>query len=242
MDDKNDILIETEPEFTAMFTQFAFQETAPASGLDDETQMTAILASLLGCAGTDEFHNAAQSALARGLKPVQIREIVYEAVPYLGFGRIAPFFEVMNQIFRANNLTLPLENENNLGSETALAAGISIQEKLIGPHMKDKIERVSGDSRNFNMWLAQDLFGNYYTRGGLDLKHRALAAYCFLFSKGCCESELRTHVRINLNAGNTKETLIGALTVCLPYVGFPMIFNALNVTNSAVAEYRKYNE
>ena len=36
--------------------------------------------------------------------------------------------------------------------------------------------------------------------------------------------------------GNSKETLLAALTVCLPYIGFPRTLNALGCINEVLPE------
>ncbi len=47
--------LETDPEFTERFDNFAFDEVINQDGLDDRTRFVAILATLIGCQGTDEF-------------------------------------------------------------------------------------------------------------------------------------------------------------------------------------------
>lgn len=47
--------LETDPEFIERFDNFAFDEVVNQDDLDDRTQMMAILATLLGCQGIDEF-------------------------------------------------------------------------------------------------------------------------------------------------------------------------------------------
>ena len=48
----------------------------------------AILASLLGCGGVEAFKYMLYSALDAGVSPVDAKEIVYQAVDYLGIGRV----------------------------------------------------------------------------------------------------------------------------------------------------------
>ena len=50
-------LYETDPEFMERFEHFAFREVVhePGQELDDETRYLAILSTLLGCQGVDEF-------------------------------------------------------------------------------------------------------------------------------------------------------------------------------------------
>lgn len=40
----------------------------------------------------------------------------------------------------------------------------------------------------------------------------------------------------NAAVGNRKETLLAALTVCLPYIGFPRTLNALACINEVLPE------
>lgn len=59
--------------------------------MDDRTRFMAYLATLLGCQGIDEFRVILPAALNMGVTPVEVKEIVYQAVAYLGIGRVFPF-------------------------------------------------------------------------------------------------------------------------------------------------------
>lgn len=82
--------LETDPEFIERFDNFAFDEVVNSDDLDDKTRFIAILASLLGCQGVDEFSVMLGAAMNFGVTPVEIREIVYQATAYLGIGRVFP--------------------------------------------------------------------------------------------------------------------------------------------------------
>lgn len=77
---------DTDPEFMERFEHFAFDEVVNEEGqqLDDITRHMAIIATLLGCQGIDEFRIELPRALDAGLTPVMVKEIVYQAVDYLG--------------------------------------------------------------------------------------------------------------------------------------------------------------
>ncbi|GAA3333328.1 hypothetical protein GCM10020331_096940 [Ectobacillus funiculus] len=80
-------------------------------------------------------------------------------------------------------------------------------------------------------------FGDFYTRGGLDLKKtRELLTLCIISALGGAEGQVKAHVQGNLNVGNDKETLITVITHCLPYMGFPRTLNALNCVNEVIPE------
>ena len=62
---------ETDPEFMERFEHFAFDEVVNEAGqqLDDLTRHMAILATLLGCQGTDAFLLELPCALDAGSPP-----------------------------------------------------------------------------------------------------------------------------------------------------------------------------
>lgn len=82
--------LETDPEFIERFDNFAFDEVIHQVELDDKTRFMAILATLLGCQGADEFRAMIPAALNFGVTPVEIKEIVYQAVAYLGIAECSP--------------------------------------------------------------------------------------------------------------------------------------------------------
>ena len=109
--------LETDPEFIERFDNFAFDEVVNSDDLDDKTRFIAILASLLGCQGVDEFSVMLGAAMNFGVTPVEIREIVYQATAYLGIGRVFPFLKVMNKVFTEKGIKLPLENQSTTTTE-----------------------------------------------------------------------------------------------------------------------------
>ena len=83
----------TDPEFAERFEHFAFDEVVNEEGqkLDEITRHMAVAATLIGCQGIDAFHLEVPRALDAGLTPVMLKEIIYQAVDYLGIGRVLPF-------------------------------------------------------------------------------------------------------------------------------------------------------
>ena len=55
--------------------------------------------------------------------------------------------------------------------------------------------------------------------------------FTFITTLGGCENQLRGHIQGNLSVGNDKERLISAITVMLPYIGFPRSLNAISIVN-----------
>ena len=118
-----------DPEFAERFEHFAFDEVAndPDQSLDPVTRHLAILATLLGCQGIDEFRAIVPAALEMGVTPVEVKESVYQATAYLGIGRVFPFLKATNEIFAARGISLPLEGQPTTTTENRLEGGEQAQ-------------------------------------------------------------------------------------------------------------------
>ena len=228
-------LIETDPEFMERFDNFAFDEVVKQDDLDGRTRFLAILAALLGCQGLDEFRAMLPAALNFGVTPLEVKETVYQAVAYLGIGRVLPFLKAANELLEARGVTLPLEGQATTTTRDRREAGVRVQVEIFGEGIRDFWKSGPEESRHINRWLAENCFGDYYTRGGLDLKQREMITFCFLAAQGGCEPQLVSHAAANLHLGNDKVFLIKVISQCLPYIGYPRSLNALRCVNEAAS-------
>ncbi len=224
---------ETDFEFMEYFGNFAFDEVVNQDDLDDRTRMMAILAALLGCQGMDAFKVMLPGALEFGVTPVEVKEIVYQAVAYLGIGRVLPFLHVVNDVLTARGIQLPLEGQAATTTENRLEKGIQAQVDIFGESMKEFYKTGPEESVHINRWLAGNCFGDYYTRTGLDYKQREMITFCFLSAQGGCEPQLTSHAAANMKIGNDKNFLIKIISQCIPYIGYPRSLNALRCVNEA---------
>ncbi|MBQ9278067.1 MAG: carboxymuconolactone decarboxylase family protein [Lachnospiraceae bacterium] len=227
--------LRTDPEFIERFDNFAFDEVVNQKGqeLDDKTRFMAILSTLLGCQGIDEFKAMVPAALNFGVTPVEVKEIVYQAVAYLGIGRVFPFLKAVNEIFEERGIALPLEGQATTTMENRRQMGTQAQVDIFGDGMKDFWQSGPEESRHINYWLADNCFGDYYTRTGLDYKQREMITFCFLAAQGGCEPQLTSHAAGNMRIGNDKAFLIRVISQCIPYIGYPRSLNALKCVNDA---------
>lgn len=226
---------ETDPEFYERLHSF-LEEVAALGDLDGRTRHLAILAALLGCQGLDGFRAAAGEALSGGVSPVELKETVYQAVPYLGLGRVYPFLEAVNEILTARGISLPLPGQATTTPQNRMEAGNQAQVDIFGPAMRGFQNSGPEASRHINRWLAANCFGDYYTRKGLNYREREMLTFCFLAALGGCEPQLESHASANLRLGNSREYLIQVLSQCLPYIGYPRSLNALHCLNEAAGQ------
>ena len=232
-------LAETDPEFVERFSNFAFDEVVNSGELDGKTRFLAILATLLGCQGIDEFRVMLPAALNFGVTPVEAKEVVYQAAAYLGIGRVLPFLNASNEILRARGVKLPLEGQARTTTENRLQAGEQAQIDIFGEGMRGFAETGRDTNGQVNKWLVDNCFGDYYTRGGLDYKQREMITFCFLAAQGGCELQLTSHAAANMRVGNGREFLIQIVSQCLPYIGYPRSLNALRCVNDAAKAQAK---
>lgn len=228
----------TDPEFVERFENFAFDEVInqPGQGLPDKTRWLAILSTLLGCQGIDEYEKLLPAALRFDLTPVEVKEMVYQAVAYLGMGRVYPFLKATNRVMEAAGLSLPLEGQATTGPDDRRAQGTQAQVDIFGDGMRDFWQSGPEESRHINLWLADNCFGDYYTRTGLDYAQREMITFCFLAAQGGCEPQLTSHAAGNMRVGNDKAFLIRVISQCLPYIGYPRSLNALACVNRAAEQ------
>lgn len=228
--------LETDPEFIERFDNFAFDEVVSHDNLDGKIRFMAILATLLGCQGIDEFRAMIPAALNFGVTPVEVKEVVYQAVAYLGIGRVFPFLKAVNEVLKERGIELPLPGQATTTTENRREAGTQAQVDIFGEHMRDFWRSGPEESRHINHWLADNCFGDYYTRGGLDYKQREMITFCFLSAQGGCEPQLTSHAAANMRIGNDKAFLIKIISQCLPFIGYPRSLNALNCVNKAAEQ------
>ena len=107
------------------------------------------------------------------------KEVIYQAVDYLGIGRVMPFLLAANEILTDRGVSLPLEGQATTTLENRLEKGAQTQADIFGPHMLEAWKQG-----HINRWLAANCFGDYYTRTGLDLKRREMITFCYLAGSG----------------------------------------------------------
>ena len=225
--------LRTDPEWIERFDTFAFDEVVNQDDLDDITRFMAILATLIGCQGIDEYKVMLPAAFHFGVTYVEAKEIVYQAVAYLGIGRVFPFLKAANEILETLGVPLPLEGQSTTTAETRLEAGIQAQVDIFGDGMKEFYKSGPSETVHINKWLAENCFGDYYTRSGLDYKQRETISFCFLAAQGGCEPQLTSHAAANMRIGNDRQFLIKVVSQCLPYIGYPRSLNAIACIRNA---------
>ena len=222
----------TDPELVEVFDNFAFDEVLRHSDLDTRTRLMVQLAALIGAQALSEYRVMLGAALAVGVTPVEAREIVYQAIPYAGMGKAFDFLHATNSVLAERGVQLPLEGQATTDPGTRADCGRAVREQIAGPEQTEAMYRsAAADELHFQQFLSANCFGDHVARVGIDLPVRELLTFAMLAALGGCDPQVRSHVAANLRVGNTRQTLLGVLTVMVPFIGYPRTLNALAAVN-----------
>jgi len=227
----------TDPELIEVFDNFAFGEVLQHGNLDPRTRLMAQLASMIACQALREYRIMLGAALIVGVTPIEVREIVYQAVPYVGMAKVYDFLHATNEVFTERGIQLPLPGQSTTTPETRAEKGREVQSQIIGA---DRVEKLYAsapeDQLHIQRYLSANCFGDHVARGGVDIPTRELLTLSMLVSLGGCEAQVKGHVSANHNVGNGRARLIDVITQLIPFIGYPRALNGLRaideVTNS----------
>lgn len=221
----------TDPELIEVFDNFAFDEVPRYGGLDERTRLMIVLASMIACQAAGEYRVMLGGALNIGVTPAEAKEIVYQAVPYLGISKVFDFLHATNDVLKERGVALPLEGQATTTPETRREKGLALSKSVFGAAIDKMYKDSPADEIHIQEYLSANCFGDYYTRKGLDIKTRELLTFAFLLSLGGCEPQLKGHIQGNIAVGNDRKILLAAVTQLLPYVGYPRTLNAMKCIN-----------
>jgi 4-carboxymuconolactone decarboxylase len=231
------VMNSSDPELMNILQRFIFGEVFYIGNLDDKTRELIIITTLTTNQTLPQLKVHTNAALNIGVTPVEIREVVYQCAPFIGFPKVLNALDTINKVFESRGIKLPLENQGTVADSQRFGKGKEKQFPLYGDGMKQNMKDLPGEFAEFiPKMLTETCFGDFYTRGGLDLKTRELIIYCALATLGGTERQMASHAVGNLKVGNSKETLISAMVQCYPYIGFPRISNAISVIKEARVE------
>jgi 4-carboxymuconolactone decarboxylase len=223
-------LAATDPELIEIFDNFAFDEVLRCGRLDARTRLMVQLAALIACQALTEYRVMLGAALTAGVTPVEVKEIVYQAVPYVGMAKVFDFIYTTNEALTERGVELPLPRQSTTTPENRAERGRAIQEQIIGSEVVESLYASSPeDQGHIQHFLSANCFGDYYTRTGIDVPTRELLTFSTLVALGGCEPQVKGHVAANLRVGNHRGRLIAVVTQLLPFIGYPRALNGLRV-------------
>lgn len=219
----------TDPEMMNILQKFIFGEVFNVGSIDTKLREMITVVTLTTMQTLPQLKAHANAVLNVGVTPIELREVVYQCAPFIGFPKTLNAIATINEVFKERGIALPLESQETVTEKNRFAEGNAIQFPLYGDEIKEAMKDVPGGmGEDVARFLTEMCFGDFYTRGGLDVKTRELLSICVLVTLGA-DKQIHSHAVGNIKAGNSKETLIAAMVQCLPYIGFPNALSAINI-------------
>lgn len=217
-----------DPEFREIARGFLCGDVTEHGALTDPQKALIRLTALTACQTWKPLTQYTRSALEVGATPEQIKETLYQCAPYIGLEKVQCALDEVNQAFQSAGVPYPLPKQSSVTEKTRFEQGLAVQQEIFGAeHINAMRAAAPEELRHIQDYLSAYCFGDFYTRGALDLKMRELITFCAICCLGGCEPQAKAHAGANLRVGNTRQMLIDALTQCLPFVGFPRTLNAI---------------
>jgi 4-carboxymuconolactone decarboxylase len=226
-------LARTDPDLIEVFDNFAFDEVLRHGTLDARTRLMVQLAALIASHAVAEYRAMLGAALTAGVTPVEAKEIVYQAVPYAGMGIVLDVLHVTNDVLTERGVQLPLPGQATTTPEIRAERGLAVQKQIVGADRVDALyASAPKDEQHIQQYLSSNCFGDYLSRGGIDIPTRELLTLAMLLALGGADAQVQGHVAANLNVGNDRSRLIEVLTQLIPFIGYPRTLNGLRAVDA----------
>ena len=210
--------IKNEPELSAISQKFIYNDINKQIKLNTAKQELLTLVVLTANNTPEDIPAHVEGALRSGATPEQIHESIFQCTPYVGLPKVKAALE------RVAGTTT---------DQTRHEAGLAVQRAIFGAENIDKMNASApADQKHINDYLSANCFGDYYTRKVLDVKERELITFTAIVTLGGCEPQAKAHAAANISVGNSRQDLLDALTIALPYIGYPRTLNGLSCVNA----------
>jgi 4-carboxymuconolactone decarboxylase len=108
-----------------------------------------------------------------------------------------------------------------------LERGAAALKRIDGEGGGKVVAALADIAPDFARYLLEFPFGDIYSRPGLDLRAREIAAIAALAAMGNAAPQLKVHIQASLNVGLTRDEIVEILMQMAVYAGFPAALNGL---------------
>lgn len=225
-------IVPADKELDPILQKFIYADVNEQVRMSPMQQELLTLAVLTAADAADDIPLHVRGALNAGATPAQVRETIFHCTPYVGMLRAKAALTAMAQAFKSCGVKQPLPDAGTVTDETRHDAGLAVQRAIFGPAIDKGNAAAPPDEKHFRTYLSANCFGDYYTREILDVKERELITFTAIITLGGCEPQAQAHAGANIAVGNTRQQLLDAITIALPYIGYPRTLNALACINA----------
>jgi len=112
-------------------------------------------------------------------------------------------------------------------NESRLERGKRALARIDGEAGQHVIAALADIAPDFATYVFEFPFGDIYSRPGLSVRDREIAAIASLAAMGNATPQLKVHIEAGLNVGLTREEITEILMQMAVYAGFPAAVNGL---------------
>lgn len=224
----------TDAEFESIAKNFLWGDASEHGALSDKQRAIVILTTLTASGTYEVIEKYAGASLRAGVTANEIRETLIHCTPYVGMEKVNLALKEAYKAFEKAGVADTVTEQGTVEEDTRFNNGLAAQQNIFGAENINNMRNAAPPAlKHIQDYLSAYCFGDFYTRKTLDLKMRELITFCAIITLGGCEAQAKSHAAANLRVGNTREMLIGVVTQCLPFIGFPRTLNALSCIDSA---------
>lgn len=113
--------------------------------------------------------------------------------------------------------------------------GMEIRRRVLGEdHVDRATDATTSLDRDFQAWITENVWGDVWTRPGLDLRSRSMITIAILGALN--REELELHLRAARNTGLSPEEVAEVLMHVAVYAGVPAANHAFKTAKSLYEE------
>ncbi|MEJ7677516.1 MAG: carboxymuconolactone decarboxylase family protein [Segetibacter sp.] len=158
------VMNSSDPELMNILQRFIFGEVFYTGNLDDKTRELITITALTTNQTLPQLKVHTNAALNIGVKTVEIREVVYQLAPFIGYPKVLNALDTINSVFKSRGTKLPLENEATIADSQRFVKGKALQYPLYGEGMKQNMKDLPGGlGEAISRILTESCFGDFYT-------------------------------------------------------------------------------
>ena len=121
-------------------------------------------------------------------------------------------------------------------SESKYERGMAVRRAVLGDrHVDASLEAATDFTRDFQRYLTENVWGEIWTRPGLERKTRSMLTIAITASLGRLE-ELELHMRASRNTGVSRDEMRELLLHVAAYAGVPAANTAFKIAAKVYRE------
>jgi 4-carboxymuconolactone decarboxylase len=114
--------------------------------------------------------------------------------------------------------------------------GLALLKQTQGENAEKVLKSLENIAPDLGRYAADFVFGDIFSRPGLDLKTREMISVAALTVLGTAAPQLRVHIGAALQVGCTQQEIVEIIMQMAVFAGFPAALNGIQAAREVFAE------